>query len=152
MDYGFIHDGRVFTPNGTPDVPAAKNDARNRAIETAELAHWQTRPDRMVAYYTFPAEDTPLFGRLRVYRESFRPCLQTYVNQATPADAGTAKHATVTTWLGTVIGRIVSARVYRHNFGGRFVSLRMVGTNGAEYTGRASWDNGTVVRLRKVGG
>jgi hypothetical protein len=57
---------------------------------------------------------------------------------------------TVTTWRGVVIGRIVSANVYRHNFGGRFVSVRVMGTNGAEYHGRASWDNGTVIRLRRV--
>lgn len=65
MDYGFEHEGRVFTPNGTADVSPADNEARNKAIEQAELARWQTQPEHMLAYYTFPAEQLPLFGRTR---------------------------------------------------------------------------------------
>lgn len=55
----------------------------------------------------------------------------------------------VTTWTGRVLGRIIAAKVTRHNFGGRMVSMRVEGTNGATYYGRASWDNGQVIRLRR---
>lgn len=129
-DYGFVHEGRVYTPNATSGLDASTNEERNQAIEAAELARWEAQPDRQVAYFRFPAETG---GGL--YRPAFRPQL---------ADAH------VTTWPGTRIGTIVNARVYRHNFGGRFIAIRVRGTNGAEYVGRASYDNGTVVHLRKV--
>jgi hypothetical protein len=158
MDYGFTHEGMTVTPNGT-EVPAGENDERNKRIELGELTYWSTGPDRMIAYFKFPADDphafvpTPGFpyrcdhcgaerglspelcNRPRAYRTGFDPTLC---------------KAVITTWPGTVIGRIVSARVYRHNFGGRMVSIRVKGTNGRTYAGRASWDNGNVIRLRRV--
>lgn len=129
-DYGFVHDGRVFTPNATPGLDASTVTERNQAIEATELARWETVPDRQVAYFNFPAETG---GGL--YRPTFRPQL---------ADAH------VTTWSGMRIGAIVDARVYPHNFGGRFIAIRVRGTNGAEYVGRASYDGGDVITLRKV--
>lgn len=57
---------------------------------------------------------------------------------------------TVTSWHGVVLGHITEWKVYRHNFGGRFVSLKVRGTNGAEYYGRASYDWGSCINLRKV--
>jgi hypothetical protein len=129
MDYGFAHEGKVFTPSGT-ELSAADNAARNAALTAAELAHWSTQPDTMIGYFDFPAEDGP-----RMYRERFRPLL-----------AG----AKVSTWMGDVLGVVIDANVYRHNLGGRFVSLRIRGNNGAVYHGRASWDGGTVIRLRKA--
>lgn len=131
-DYGFEHNGRVFTPNGTVDISPAANDARNRAIEAAELAHWQTKPDRMLAYYRFIGhEQRPN----KQYRENFYPSLT---------------GASVSTWANVRLGTIISARVYRHNFGSRMVSIRVRGSNGAIYYGRASWDWGTCITLRKV--
>lgn len=62
------------------------------------------------------------------------------------------KTSRVTTWLGTSLGRIDRWKVYRHNFGGRLVAIHVVGTNGASYHGRASYDHGTCIRLRKDGG
>lgn len=56
---------------------------------------------------------------------------------------------TVRTWLGTSLGTIVRWRVYRHNFGGQMVAMTVQGTNGARYYGRASFDTGTCVWLRK---
>lgn len=141
MDYGFTHQGKVYTPNGTGISPA-ESEARNKEIEAKELATWQTRPDGVLAYYRFPAEQLPLFGRPRVYRATFHPLLHSYVEN------GLANVATVSTWLGTTIGTITSARVYRHNFGSRMVAMTVKGTNGATYHGRASWDNGTCIRLR----
>lgn len=136
-DYGFIHEGKVFTPNGTADVVPSDNDERNKAIERAELEAWQARPERFVAYYHFPTDShtTRSQGVWRGEPTGFTPRLD---------------GAHVTTWLGTRLGTITSARVYRHNFGGRFVSMRVKGSNGAEYHGRASWDWGTVIRLRRV--
>lgn len=127
-----------------------RDGSHNAAVEAQQLAEWQTQPERMLAYYAFPAEDSPLFGRPRTYRATFNPCLHSYVNKTKPEDTGVANVATVATWTGATLGTITSARVYSHNFGGRMVSLRVKGTNGVEYYGRASWDNGSCVWLRKV--
>ncbi len=113
MDYGFTHNGAVFTPNGTQGIPAADSDARNREIERTELEAFAAQPERVLAYY----------------------------------DIG---KGTVTTWLGTQIGTIITSHAYRHNYGGQFVSLRVRGTNGATYYGRASYDGGNCINLRKV--
>lgn len=51
MDYGFTHDGRVFTPNGTRGISPDENEARNVALEQAELLRWATKPDRFCAYH-----------------------------------------------------------------------------------------------------
>ena len=112
--------GRVEQP-GRGDSPT---EDRNKAIEQAELTAWQARPERMLAYYHLDhlASDA-----------------------ASPAFRTTGK---VTTWLGTIIGAILEARVYRHNFGSRMVSMRVKGTNGAIYHGRASYDWGQCVNLR----
>lgn len=152
-DYGFAHEGKVFTPNGTPAIAPAENDARNEAIQTAELTHWQRRPEVFgPAYFHFPAEALPLFGRPRPYRENFAPCLHTYINASKPGDPGVDHVAYVSTWLGARIGVITDARVYRHNFGARMVAITVKGSNGAVYHGRASWDNGQVIRLRRQKG
>ncbi len=131
MDYGITHQGQVVTPNQTAGVSPEDNQARNKAIEQAELDHWKTQPDRMTAYYDFPNHPE---GTRMPYRISFYP-----------SNTG----AKVTTWLGTTLGDIVSAKVYRHNFGFRMVSITVRATNGACYYGRASWDNGDVINLRK---
>jgi hypothetical protein len=111
-------------------------DTHNAAVEARELAVWATRPDNAVGYFRFPSEDEfETRSGSRQYRASFFP----YRNGAT-----------VTTWLGTTIGTVLSAHVYRHNLGGRFVSLTIMGTNGATYSGRASWDNGTCINLRRT--
>lgn len=132
MDYGFTHAGKVYTPNATPGITPTENDARNREIEAAELAHWQTTPDRMVAYYTIPTspDGKAIYFGLGAAQQG--------------------KRAYVSTWLGTELGLITYATRYRHNFGARMVSLRVRGTNGAEYYGRASWDHRTVIKLRRV--
>lgn len=109
-DYGFIHNGTVYTPNGTPNVDPAQNTARNQAVEQGELSEWETQPARFFAYYNARS---------------------------------------VTTWLGTVLGHITGSRIYRHNLGGRFISLNVEGTNGAKYYGRASYDNGQCIVLHK---
>ena len=133
MDYGFTHAGKVYTPNGTTGITA--NDQRNDQLEAAELARWADQPDQQVAYYSIPT----LAG-------NWGTAIRT-VGAFHPHDL---RNATVSTWLGTTLGHITSAHVYRHNFGGRMVSLYVKGTNGAEYYGRASWDGGNVIKLRRV--
>lgn len=174
MDYGITHQGKVYTPNGTT-VAAADNDAHNREIEAAELARWATKPDRMLAYYrvatSYVINREPRVGYWpEIDNRSFstRAEAQAAIDAIPYADL--LKHgqyggwparltigerrpitgSTVTTWLGTVIGRITYLTVYRHNFGGRFISLSVQGTNGAVYYGRASWDSGTCVNLRRA--
>lgn len=130
-DYGFVHDGKVYTPNQTTSIATQANADRNKAIEQQELARWRTCPDRQLAYYKLPDDVTPTWAGERTIT------------------ARSLTDASVTTWLGTPLGRIVQLRFYRHNFGGRFVSIRIIGTNGAEYHGRASYDWGGCVWLRK---
>lgn len=126
-------------------------DKSNEETTRIELECGQSKPDTFApAYYAFPAGRLPLFGKPRSYRADFHPCLHTYINKETLADPGVAHVATVTTWTGTILGHVESAHVYRHNFGARMVSMRVRGTNGAMYYGRASWDNGNVIRLRRV--
>lgn len=103
----------------------------NAATEAAELATWATKPDTFTAYYAFPAKPV-IGGKVILGHPSW------------------AK-AFVSTWMGTILGRITSARIYKHNFGGKMTTIRVTGTNGAHYYGRASW-NSDVITLRKVKG
>lgn len=137
MDYGFAHAGQVFTPNGTA-VDISQNHARNAALTARDLAYWQTAPARMVAYYTLADGVTPAWAGLGMRRDG-------RTISGDPANCAT-------TWAGQRLGQIVAVTFYRHNFGGRFVSLRVLGTNGAEYYGRASYGWGNVITLRKVKG
>lgn len=109
MNYGFVHQGRVYTPDGST-VNLADNDLRNALLNQQELAIWKARPQTVIAYYT----DT-----------------------------------TVTTWMGDVLGTITSRKVIQHNMGGRFIVLRVKATNGRTYHGRASYDNGNIIRLHR---
>lgn len=134
MDYGFAHDGKVYTPNGTQGIGTAENETRNKALETRELERIATAPERITAYYDFP-EDREMRGGTQ-YASTFRPSL---------------RDAHVTTWMGTRIGTITSARVYLHNWNSRMVSMNVT-INGIGYYGRASWDHGTCINLRRAKG
>jgi hypothetical protein len=114
----------MTTPTTTND-----SESHNAAVLALELERWATHPDRQLAYFHFP------YGGGGQYRREFYP-----------NTAG----AYVTLWPGNVIGRITAAKVTPHNFGGRMVSLTVEGTNGARYYGRASFDNGTCIWLRKA--
>lgn len=140
-DYAFVHEGRVFTPNQTR-VKAEDAEAHNAAIEAAELAAWTGKPDRMLGYYSFPAEDARTG---KTWRARFEPLLGD--RRGDPSQWGR-----ITMWRGQLLGYIVKAEVYPHNFGGRMVSVTVQGTNGARYYGRASYDWGQCVRLRRVKG
>lgn len=125
----------VTYDNGTPN-PDQSTDSRNQAVERAELAEWARYPDRFTAYYHFDGGSAEMARELAAFRRDGRsPWLH---------------GAEIQTWLGTKLGSITSAYIYRHNFGGRFIAIRAIGTNGAEYYGRASWDGGNVVHLRRV--
>lgn len=129
--------GQTFTPDGRTDIPADRAHAINEQTNARELEFWATAPIAYApAYYAFPSDTPGPYGRASWYPVLTR-------SGETPAR--------VTTWFGTTIGTIVYARVFRHNFGGRMLAIRVQGTNGAYYVGRASFDNGTMVRLRKVG-
>lgn len=148
MPHAFVLQGNVYGPSGpitdTTGVPlaAADADAYNAAVTAQELAHWATAPERFApAYYHFPAGADARVNRFAELRQ--RP-YEVCVSGETAAD-----DARVTTWTGAVLGKITRARVYRHNFGGRFVSLWVRGNNGAWYHGRASYDNGSVIRLHR---
>lgn len=60
------------------------------------------------------------------------------------------KPKAITTWLGAPLGVITRVSSYINNFGARIACIRVKGTNGAEYYGYFGYDNGELVRLRKV--
>lgn len=86
MDYGFTHEGKVYTPNGSA-VSVDATAARNAAIEAAELTAWSTCPDGTVGYATLASDriDGPL--KLGCHKPAPR----------------IGEPVTVTTWLGTTI-------------------------------------------------
>ena len=108
-----------YDPSGKVKPPVSSVDEHNKTVEAGELAIWATKPERMIAYYTTPN----LPGVL-------------------PAEVK------IRTWPGTVIAS-GTCRVSRHNFGGRIISVDVLGTNGARYYGRASFDNGQIITLRR---
>ena len=55
----------------------------------------------------------------------------------------------VTTWLGTMLGRVVFSQTRTNNFGQRECHIRVEGNNGARYWGRYCSDWSQVVRLRR---
>jgi hypothetical protein len=136
-NYALTLNGRTFTPDGQTKIEDP--DAHNKAVEAEALRMWQTKPERFLAYYKFPVVVAPNTPCSQQYRETFSPLLRVG-----------AQPASVSTWLGTQLGTIVHARVYRHNFGGRMVSMTVKGNNGATYYGRASWDSGNCINLRKA--
>lgn len=145
MPHIFVFEQGAFTADGRINVSAEEAKALNADTDARELAHWQTKPDMFVpAYYHFPAEHVPTAAP-RVYRARFAPRLHSNCGSI-----GTAHVATVKTWNGSTLGTITRARVYSHNFGSRMVALTVRGTNGALYYGHASWDNGSVIKLRRV--
>jgi hypothetical protein len=135
MDYGFKANGQIFTPNQT-SVNPDDNHARNKAIEKTELELWANAPDRFTAYYHFDGGHAEITRELSAFRRYGR--------------SSWIAGAEIRTWLGTKIGVITSAHIYRHNFGGRLIVIRAIGSNGAEYYGRASYDRGNYIHLRKA--
>lgn len=130
-NYAFVHKGKAYTPNGA-HVAADKVEEHNKRIETRELAIWKEQPERFVGYYSFPAENDRAG---KTYRRSFCPLLT---------------GARLCTWTGVQLGVITKASVHPNNFGGRLVSLTVQGSNGAIYHGRASYDGGDFIRLRRA--
>jgi len=60
-DYGYVLEGRVFTPNQTA-VSLAECEARNKALEAAELEQWATCPDDFAAYVSNDRRVTTWLG------------------------------------------------------------------------------------------
>lgn len=115
-------------------APVKDMAAHNEAIRQAELTRWAEKPDHQLGYFKFPSEDEFVQRHGARQRADFYPF---------------RNGATISTWAGDILGEIVSARVLRHNFGGRFVAITVQGNNGARYYGRAPFDNSTCINLRK---
>jgi len=60
-DYGYVLEGRVFTP-GQSTVSLAECEARNKALEAAELEQWATCPDDFAAYVSNDRRVTTWLG------------------------------------------------------------------------------------------
>lgn len=50
MPYAFNHQGTIFTPAGKIDMSPTDAEARNAALEAAELDSWRTAPDAFHGY------------------------------------------------------------------------------------------------------
>ena len=144
-NYIFESHGRQYTPDGA--VSVSDTDRHNREIEARELAQWQTQPDRFIAYVSHPAADVA-WREVCADTEHNRPERRSMAGQDLILRSYPATR--VTTWLGTFLGAGRITGVYRNNFGARIVSVRVRGTNGAEYVGRYGYDGGNAIRLRKV--
>ncbi len=55
----------------------------------------------------------------------------------------------VKTWMGDILGTIVSRGQERRPFGGRVVSVHVLGINGVRYVGTCNLSSGTYCRLRR---
>jgi len=66
--------------------------------------------------------------------------------------AGYVTNGNFTTFLGTAIGRVIKASVYRNNFGKRLRAVTIAGNNGALYHGRYGVDWGDLVRVKRSKG
>ncbi len=126
--YAITHQGRVWTPTGEQTGTIQDVDAHNAEVERRELEAWTRKPDQGVAYFVFPHEKGG-----GAWRRAFRP---------------TITGSRVMTWRGAKLGAIIDAKVYTNNFGARVVTVR-ANIGGAIYHGRASWDGGNGIRLRK---
>ena len=84
----------------------------------------------MIGYFDFPGDSVGGLWRTEYY----------------PSLAG----ARLTNGRDTTLGVVTQAHIYSTGFHRRMVVLRMRATDGTEYYGRASWDNGTCVVLRRA--
>lgn len=57
---------------------------------------------------------------------------------------------TITTWMGHVLGHVTFGLVWRDSFGSKRQSIRVRGTNGANYSGTYYMSSGNYCRIRKV--
>lgn len=110
-DYAFGHQGKAFTPTGTPVALSQENiDALNRETERAEIARLQTGPDRVFLYVRMP----PNASHTGYYGNSLSSCCRVALSMhaiACPVCRLTASQmhlnhsadAQIQTWLGTPI-------------------------------------------------
>lgn len=52
MNYAFEHHGVQFTPDGRTSMTRVQAEERNKALDTAVVAKWQSRPDKFMVYVT----------------------------------------------------------------------------------------------------
>lgn len=101
-------------------------DAHNKAVDKNELSYWDSQPDRFNAY------------------------VGSYPRGLWPDMSICGSFDSVTTWLGTELGKIMQASVYRNNFGAIIACIRVYATNGAEYYGRFGYGTTDLIHLRKI--
>ena len=133
MDYGFAHENKVFTPNGTVGIAAEGNEARNFLMELTEIEYLKTAPEKLFLYVREPRKD-----------KNERPG---------NAHWGNAEYRySITTWPGTVVSESCSVGA-RQNVGFGFhtyrraVDCRIFGTR---YVGWYFESSGNYCRLRKA--
>jgi hypothetical protein len=133
MDYGFAHEGKVFTPNGTVGVPVQDNDARNREQEKAEIEWLKTAPEKLFLYVREPKRDKyERLGNGHWGEPEYRYA--------------------ITTWLGTVVSSACAVGD-RANVGFGFHTYRRsvdCTIFGTRYVGWYLESSGQYCRLRKA--
>jgi len=132
LAYAIEHEGRTFTPDGAVALTGAAIEAHNAEIERLELEAWSHKPSTFAAYVT----NNPAYVPSRAELDGLH-C------------GGNGPTRILTTWTGKRLGYVLSYRVHRNNFGARIASVRVRGTNGANYYGRMSHDWSQLIRLRR---
>ena len=125
MDYGIEHNGKIYTPSGTCVAPQ-DNEARNAAIEAAEIEHIKSAPDSFVAYIGKPQGNG--MGCERVIGQSWDE----------------------TTWLGTKVANATRGNTWRtpRSYISSTMSMFYCRINGVEYYGRGAGE-GMSIRFFK---
>lgn len=60
MEYGFAHKGKVYTPSGRADIPAAELAEYNAELERKELEWLKTAPERVFLYVRLVGADVSM--------------------------------------------------------------------------------------------
>jgi hypothetical protein len=123
MPYAIKHEDKGYLPDGSKLPEGMTTEDWNAQIEAQELTHWQAQPERAFVYV--------LHGEAQVIDRAVR----------------------VTTWTGELLGTGILGPKYKCPTFGCFPStrrsIRVKGTNGAEYFGTYYESSGDYARMRK---
>jgi hypothetical protein len=138
------HEGKVFSPDGqvqagTADLLDCGHKRPPVSTNSCAVPWGIVNTERGPAEYCL---DCCLALELEAVKRL--PIWQGYYN---------LKERKITDWHGGQVMRITYHNTYRHNFGGRFVSLEAIDKQGQGWYGRASdnWDVITMHRYAKEG-
>jgi len=130
--------------------------ARERAYEVARERFDPRRYKRGGGYSPTDVDEIERMAGARAPSNEERGAAELYAWVHDPPDKYLAYYndamTEIHTWMGDVIGRIVSRGTPTRRMGGTTQSVRVVGTNGVRYHGVCNKTGGTYCRLRRTKG